>query len=83
MDIRAYKIYLHIIILGVKTGVLSKMKNFVMNFFPGNMKGRNSFSRYIVGHIQCLRLPQKCQISYFSVKYGHFHEKLFIYLKPL
>ncbi len=48
-------------------------------FFSGNMQDRTVVSMYIVGHIQYLRLPKKSQISYFSVKYGIFYEKWFIF----
>ncbi len=48
LDIRAYTIYLHTIILGVKNSLLyQKVKKLCHNFFPGNMQNRTIVSRFI------------------------------------
>ncbi len=64
-----------------KSFVKNGNKTLVMNFYLCNMQDRTIVSRYMVRHIQCLRLPNISDQCFFSVKYSNFYEKWFIYQK--
>ncbi len=82
-DIKAYKIYLHNHHFGGKKLFFQKWKNFVMDFFPGNMQDGTVVSRYMVRHIvSACDYPKNYQISYFSENMAIFM-KIGLFIKNL